>query len=444
MAALPPFPQPDTATQNLLGIQGDITHIQTSGFESAYACTFNDTAAVLYVYNLGQQSPGLALLHRLASQPPHPHVISVLSRHDAADFSYLVSARLQVHLFDEIINVLPNVLPDWRTSRHFAQILSGLRHMHRLGVVHRDIKLDNIMISQQGVLRLIDYKRAVAVPVQPPPGPIFGNTQDQRFVGAPSYVAPEVLAAGQNRPAYDMIRADVWSLGVVLFAMSTGKWFVRVAGPGDRGFLWVRQAQEARSPEHPNGLSSVDAIYRMWQQPNPLNPDLVALLDGMLRINPAERMTLDDVCQSPWLSEVTATIFAHDAVVPLAPELQAWVRAKLRWARLRRGIWVANVFLKFLVDQAKTRAELRGPGVPADAPEDMPQGSEFLEAKEEFELARAGVVPAKFRGLSAEDSPPPVVRSLEELEAAMEKMGVPREEPMPITRENVRQKSESG
>ena len=100
-----------------------------------------------------------------------------------------------VHLFDEIINVLPNVLPDWRTSRHFAQILSGLRHMHRLGVVHRDIKLDNIMISQQGVLRLIDYKRAVAVPVQPPPGPIFGNTQDQRFVGAPSYVAPEVLAA---------------------------------------------------------------------------------------------------------------------------------------------------------------------------------------------------------------------------------------------------------
>ena len=131
-------------------------------------------------------------------------------------------------------------------------------------------------------------------------------------------------------------------------------------------------------------------------------------------------------------------------VVPLAPELQAWVRAKRCWARLRRPTRLANAFLRALVDQAKTRAELRGPGVPADAPEDMPQGSEFLEAKEEFELARAGVVPAKFRGLSAEDSPPPVVRSLEELEAAMEKMGVPREEPMPITRENVRQKSESG
>ena len=42
---------------------------------------------------------------------------------------------------------------------------------------------------------------------------------------------------------------------------------------------------------------------------------------------------------------------------------------------------------------------------------------------------------ARFRGLSAEDSPPPVVTTLEELEAAMEKMGVPREEPLPITRE---------
>ena len=78
----------------------------------------------------------------------------------------------------------------------------------------------------------------------------------------------------------------------------------------------------------------------------------------------------------------------------------------------------------------------------------MPAGPEFLATHEEFEQARAGVVPAayrsKFRGLWAEDSPPPVVTTLEELEAAMEKMGVPREEPLPITRENVRQKSERG
>ena len=47
--------------------------------------------------------------------------------------------------------------------------------MHRLGVAHRDIKLDNIMISQQGVLRLIDYNGAVAMPAQPPPGPNFDN-----------------------------------------------------------------------------------------------------------------------------------------------------------------------------------------------------------------------------------------------------------------------------
>ena len=117
---------------------------------------------------------------------------------------------------------------------------------------------------------------------------------------------------------------------------------------------------------------------------------------------------------------------------------------------------------KALVD-SKNRVSGIRPGEP-----DAPAGAAFLAAQAEFEetapvhdslpdalgnpgyqslAASAGdqlPTTARFRGLSAEDSPPPVVTTLEELEAAMEKMGVPREEPLPITRENVRQKSERG
>ena len=171
-----------------------------------------------------------------------------------------------------------------------------------------------------------------------------------------------------------------------------------------------------------NGLSTVGAIYTMWQRPNPLNADLTDLLDGMLRINPAERMTLDAVCQSPWLSDVSAAVFAHDNVVPLAPEL--WrVRTQLRWARLRRPTQLANAFLRALVDQAEIRADLRpgGPGMQAARAEfqrsmticgsvgEPPQ--RLPEPRSEWRRPPA----ARFRGLSAEDSPPPVVTTLEEL-----------------------------
>ena len=91
---------------------------------------------------------------------------------------------------------------------------------------------------------------------------------------------------------HDMFLADVWSLGVVLFTMVTGFFFVEVAAGHDPRFAVAQQAQQA-------GFSAIDAIYAMYNRPNPLSAPLVALLDGMLTINPAQRTTLDQVAAAP-------------------------------------------------------------------------------------------------------------------------------------------------
>ena len=433
MAAIPRFPPPDQATQNILGIQGPATHLNDGGFKSVYACTLvsDGTAAVVSVSRGPEQAAEAAVLSRLASQPPHPHIVWVRCRHDVGDLTYAVSARLHVDLFDEVIGVLPGVLPEATARAHFTQILSGLRHMHRLGVAHRDIKLENIMISQQGVVRLLDFGLSVVVPAQPPPGPVFVNTQGNGQRGSQSYMAPEVFASGPGGPSYNIYAAEVWSLGCVLFAMSAGFFFVDSATRDDPRFRRAQRAQQ-------NGLSTVGAMYNMYARPNPLGANLVALLDGMLCINPAERMTLDDVCNSPWVSAVGAAVFAHDTVVPLAPAL--WrLRTQLRWARLRRPTQLANAFLRALVDQAEIRADLRpgGPGMRAAQAEFEETAPVYDSLPDRFPEAASPC----YRSLSgAEASSPvyrggPVVTSFEELEAEMEKEGVPRVEPPPLTRQ---------
>ena len=304
----------------------------------------------------GEQAAEAAVLNRLASQPPHPHIVWVRCRHDVGDLTYAVSARLHVDLFDEVIGVLPGVLPEATARAHFTQILSGLRHMHRLGVAHRDIKLENIMISQQGVVRLLDFGLSAVVPAQPP-GPVFVNTQGNGQRGSQSYMAPEVFASGPGGPSYNIYAAEVWSLGCVLFAMSPAS----SSSTAQRATTRGSGAQRAQQ----NGLSTVGAMYNMYarQSPRrqPRRPARRNASHQPRRAHDARRRLQFALGLRGGRSRL-----AHDTVVPLAPAL--WrLRTQLRWARLRRPTQLANAFLRALVDQAEIRADLRpgGPGMRA-------------------------------------------------------------------------------
>lgn len=217
-----------------------------------------------------------------------------------------------MELLDNVITAAPTL--EGQARGIFAECVAALRHMHRMGVAHRDIKLENIMFSAQGgaaalcppparpparpltrrtgtaVLKMIDFNLSEIAPTLAPPAHnVFGPPISTTPAGSRSYCAPEVLA---GMGPHDMFLADVWSLGVVLFTMATGFFFVDVAADHDPRFAVAQQAQQA-------GLSTVAAIYAMYSRPNLLSAPLVALLDGMLTINPAQRTTLDQIAAAP-------------------------------------------------------------------------------------------------------------------------------------------------
>ena len=95
--------------------------------------------------------------------------------------------------------------------RHaFSQLVAALRHCHGLGIVHRDVKLDNCCwtTAEERVLQLIDFGYASTTDVH------------TAFSGSAHYAAPEVhLADAHGGPSYSCSKSDTWSAGVCLFAM---------------------------------------------------------------------------------------------------------------------------------------------------------------------------------------------------------------------------------
>jgi serine/threonine protein kinase len=149
-------------------------------------------------------------VHFLASAPPcSPHVVALHAAFEDAHAVHLVVDLCDGGDLFSLISARGR-LPEHEAAGIAAQISSALAACHRRGVAHRDVKPDNLLFdATTGALKLADFGSAKW----------FGDRRAMTgLVGTPYYVAPEMIVGREYSE-----KVDVWSAGVVLYTMLSGK-----------------------------------------------------------------------------------------------------------------------------------------------------------------------------------------------------------------------------
>ncbi|XP_055832705.1 CBL-interacting serine/threonine-protein kinase 11 [Solanum dulcamara] len=152
----------------------------------------------------------------------------------------------------------------------FQQLISAVNYCHSRGIYHRDLKPENVLIDENGDLKVTDFGLSAT------------TDQIQSFdgllhtvCGSPAYVAPEVLTI----KGYDGAKTDVWSCGIILYVMIAGY------------FPFYDQ----------NLMLMYKKIYKgEFRCPKWMSPDLKRILSRLLDINPATRITIEEIIRDPW------------------------------------------------------------------------------------------------------------------------------------------------
>lgn len=215
----------------------------------------------------------------------HPNIMGLYEVIDSRTHVHLVMELCQgTSLYHTIKKRKPDQrLPEPEAAQVFRQIVSAVAFMHEQNVVHRDLKLDNILthVDSQGnhIIKLIDFGFAT------------GCTAEERLsntCGTPHYMDPDLVKKG----SYNGQAADVWALGVILFILTTGKLPFYAAFEADL----FRKIQTGRY-QYPNDMIEKDGSSYTPSQ------SLKNLIRKILEPNPALRITCQQILKEPWLQE---------------------------------------------------------------------------------------------------------------------------------------------
>ncbi|XP_032219379.2 uncharacterized protein LOC5518787 isoform X2 [Nematostella vectensis] len=230
---------------------------------------------------------------RILQMVRHPHIISLLEVVETENRYYLVFELAGGgDLMDYIC--YRKRLGETEVRKFIRQIISAVQYLHQGGIIHRDLKVENLLLDEEYNIRIIDFGLSNTVSVAKPGdlSPIKDYCKTQ--CGSPAYAAPEIL----GHQLYGT-KVDVWSIGVNMYAMLTGK-LPYTAEPFNIVTLYNKMVR-----------GEMNAV------PDRLSPSCRDLLMRFLTFDPDERISLDEAINHVWLKkgyeddELTPVVFPN-------------------------------------------------------------------------------------------------------------------------------------
>ncbi|KAG0141115.1 hypothetical protein CROQUDRAFT_136332 [Cronartium quercuum f. sp. fusiforme G11] len=199
----------------------------------------------------------------------HPNVMSLYDVWETGSELYLIMEFVEGgELFDYLVN--RGKLREDEALHYFQQIICGVDYCHRFNICHRDLKPENLLLDSKRNIKIADFGMAALE---------ASDKLLETSCGSPHYASPEIVSG----LTYHGSSSDIWSCGVILFALLIGRL------PFD--------------DENVGALLNKVRIGQFWM-PDELSPYAKSLIRGMLTVDPEKRFTMDQIKAHPWFTRL--------------------------------------------------------------------------------------------------------------------------------------------
>ncbi|KZE42136.1 Stk1 family PASTA domain-containing Ser/Thr kinase [Microbacterium sp. T32] len=281
---------------------------------------------------------------RSAARLSDPHVVNVFDQGQDGDMAYLVMEYLPGITLRELLREHKRLTVD-QTLTIMDAILSGLAAAHRAGIVHRDVKPENVLLAEDGRIKIGDFGLARATTANTASG--------AQLMGTIAYLAPELVTRGTADA-----RSDIYSLGIMLYEMLVGEQPYKGEQPMQIAYQHATDSVPRPSAKNSGVPEQLDELV-LWateREPAERPLDAGAMLARLREIEKelglapqvARAVSVGTVTASASESRELTKVLPQTAVAPAAPVDDVDNATRLRQRtrrRTTRGIWLFALVL---------------------------------------------------------------------------------------------------